>query len=229
MVFSDGVFSIGFVGGLYANTLDWGCTPKAVGVLGVFLLVPFSAVVGNVCYMRAAEAWGLSHKACVAASLVAIGVVVPLWGWGGLKKGSEVVALAGWYGLHMAPMQSFSRSLFGRLIPPGEEAAFFSVYELTNRGSSWLGPLVLSAVQQSTGSLALGFLYIAATTLGGCAGLLCLDVEGGARAAAAAGGGGGSGGGGGDGGDSAGLAAGPAEVVDIGGLTGAEPAKGERG
>ena len=128
-------------------------------------------------------------------------------------------------------MQSFSRSLFGRLIPAGEEAAFFSVYELTNRGSSWLGPLVLSAVQQSTGSLALGFLYIAATTLGGCAGLLCLDVEGGARAAAAAGGGGGSGGGGGDGGggDSAGLAAGPAEVIDNGDLNGVEPAKGGRG
>jgi UMF1 family MFS transporter len=186
MLFSDGVFSIGFVGGLYANgRVDWGCTPKAAGVLAVFLLVPVAAMVGNMIYLRVAETWGLSHKACVAASLVAIGVVVPLWGWGGLTRGSEVVALAGWYGLHMAPMQSFSRSLFGRLIPPGEEAAFFSVYELTNRGSSWLGPLVLSAVQQQTGSLALGFLYIAVMTLGGCVGLLCLDVEGGARAAAA--------------------------------------------
>ena len=217
MVFSDGVFSIGFVGGLYANgRVDWGCTPKAAGVLAVFLLVPFSAVLGNVAYMRAATAWRLSHRACVAASLAAIGCVVPLWGWAGLTKGGEVIALAAWYGFHMAPMQSFSRSLFGRLIPPGEEAAFFAAYELTNRGSSWLGPLVLSAVQQSTGSLALGFLYIAVTVLGGCAGLLCLDVDKGALAAAA----GAAGGGAPAESDGAALAAGAPALVNAGSLEG---------
>jgi UMF1 family MFS transporter len=217
MVFSDGVFSIGFVGGLYANgRVDWGCTPKAAGVLAVFLLVPFSAVLGNVAYMRAATTWRLSHRACVAASLAAIGCVVPLWGWAGLTKGGEVIALAAWYGFHMAPMQSFSRSLFGRLIPPGEEAAFFAAYELTNRGSSWLGPLVLSAVQQSTGSLALGFLYIAVTVLGGCAGLLCLDVDKGALAAAA----GAAGGGAPAESDGAALAAGAPALVNAGSLEG---------
>ena len=99
-----------------------------------------------------------------------------------------MIGLAAWYGFHMAPMQASSRALFAELIPPGQESAFFAFYELTNKGSSWLGPLVLSAVQQGTGSMAWGFLYVAGMTLGGCAGLLGLDVARGRQQAAAAGG-----------------------------------------
>jgi MFS-type transporter involved in bile tolerance (Atg22 family) len=41
MVGSDAIFSVGTIGGLYADTqVDWGCTPRQVGVLTMFILVP---------------------------------------------------------------------------------------------------------------------------------------------------------------------------------------------
>lgn len=48
---------------------------------------------------------------------------------------------------------SLSRSLFSQMIPVGFEAEFFTVYEITDRGTAWLGPLVFGLVNQSTGSM----------------------------------------------------------------------------
>ena len=39
------------------------------------------------------------------------------------------------------------------MIPPGKEAEFFSIYEVSERGASWLGPLAFGLVNQLTGSL----------------------------------------------------------------------------
>jgi UMF1 family MFS transporter len=62
--------------------------------------------------------------------------------------------------------------LYSQLVPPGEEAEYFALYTLGERGTSWLGPLVFSLVAQRTGSfrpailsliafLVLGFLVVA--------------------------------------------------------------------
>ena len=39
------------------------------------------------------------------------------------------------------------------MIPPGKEAEFFSIYEVGERGTSWIGPLAFGLVNQWTGSL----------------------------------------------------------------------------
>ncbi|MDQ3255208.1 MAG: MFS transporter, partial [Acidobacteriota bacterium] len=38
------------------------------------------------------------------------------------------------------------------MIPKGREASFFGIYEISERGTSWLGPLIFSIVVASTGS-----------------------------------------------------------------------------
>jgi UMF1 family MFS transporter len=43
--------------------------------------------------------------------------------------------------------------LFAQMIPAGKEAEFFSVYEVSERGTSWVGPLIFGLVVQWTGSL----------------------------------------------------------------------------
>ncbi|HEY6042750.1 MAG TPA: MFS transporter, partial [Anaerolineae bacterium] len=43
--------------------------------------------------------------------------------------------------------------LFAQMIPPGKEAEFFSFYEVSERGTSWLGPLLFGLVNQVLGSL----------------------------------------------------------------------------
>ena len=38
------------------------------------------------------------------------------------------------------------------MIPHGQESAYFSVYEISERGTSWIGPIVFGLAVQMTGS-----------------------------------------------------------------------------
>ena len=60
--------------------------------------------------------------------------------------------LAAGIGLVLGGSQALSRSLFSHLVPPGKEAEYFSAYEMSDRGMSWLGPLVFGLTYQLTGS-----------------------------------------------------------------------------
>ncbi|KAF4406405.1 MFS transporter [Streptomyces lycii] len=81
-------------------------------------------------------------------------------------------ALAAAIGLVLGGSQALSRSLFSHLVPRGKEAEYFSAYELSDRGTSWLGPLLFGLTYQLTGSyrdaiislvvfFALGFVLLA--------------------------------------------------------------------
>jgi UMF1 family MFS transporter len=65
-------------------------------------------------------------------------------------------------GCVMGGTQALSRSLYSQLIPPGREAAYFGVYQIANRGTSWVGPLMFGLVVQFTGSMRLGVLGLVA-------------------------------------------------------------------
>jgi UMF1 family MFS transporter len=55
-------------------------------------------------------------------------------------------------GLVLGGSQALSRSLFSQLIPAGKEAEYFSFYEMSDRGTSWLGPFLFGLTFQLTGS-----------------------------------------------------------------------------
>ena len=54
--------------------------------------------------------------------------------------------------LVMGGTQALSRSLFSVLIPQGREAEYFSLYEISDKGTSWLAPLLFGLTLQATGS-----------------------------------------------------------------------------
>jgi UMF1 family MFS transporter len=56
--------------------------------------------------------------------------------------------------------QALSRSLFAQMIPKDQEAEFFSFYEISERGTSWLGTFIFGFVNQQFGSLRLGILSL---------------------------------------------------------------------
>ena len=122
MFFSDGVFLVGSIGGLYANSrVDWGCFPKAYGVLLVFILVPLFAASFNVLYMKLSQRLNVPAERMLQFTLVVVGIVVPAWGFIGINTGLDVIILAVIWAAHMGPLQAFSRSVFASLIPPGKE------------------------------------------------------------------------------------------------------------
>ncbi|KAL7799140.1 autophagy-related protein 22-like protein [Trichoderma ceciliae] len=87
---------------------------------------------------------------------------VKRWGVVGLQQPWEMYPLAAVYGLVMGGLSSYCRSLFGELIPPGSEAAFYALYAITDKGSSIFGPAIVGAIIDKTGSIRPAFWFLAA-------------------------------------------------------------------
>ena len=49
--------------------------------------------------------------------------------------------------------QALSRSIFSQMVPKYKEAEFFSIYEISERGTSWLGPFVFGFMRETLGDL----------------------------------------------------------------------------
>jgi UMF1 family MFS transporter len=62
------------------------------------------------------------------------------------------------------------------MIPLGREAEYFSLYEVSERGTSWLGPLLFGLALQFTGSYRAAILSLAVFFISGLALLLRVDV-----------------------------------------------------
>ena len=84
------------------------------------------------------------------------------WGVFGLQQPWEMYPLAGIYGLVLGGLGSYCRSLYGELIPPGSEAAFYALYAITDKGSSVFGPTIVGAIIDRTGSIRPAFWFLAA-------------------------------------------------------------------
>ncbi|MDW5325829.1 MFS transporter [Plantactinospora sp. KLBMP9567] len=62
------------------------------------------------------------------------------------------VLLGGGIGIVLGGSQALSRSLFSQLIPKGKEAEYFGLYEISDKGTSWLGPLLFGLAYGMTES-----------------------------------------------------------------------------
>ncbi|MFP8906607.1 MFS transporter [Streptomyces atacamensis] len=119
-------------------------------LIGAILLVQVLAVVGALLLGRLAVRYGA--KRTILGSLVAWTATV---GAGYVLPAGEPVwffVLAAAIGMVLGGTQALSRSLYAQLVPPGKEAEYFSLYEVSDRGTSWLGPLVFGLTYQLTGS-----------------------------------------------------------------------------
>ncbi|MDG9706104.1 MFS transporter [Streptomyces sp. DH37] len=119
-------------------------------LIGAILLVQVLAVAGALLLGRLAVRYGA--KRTILGSLVAWTATV---GAGYVLPAGEPVwfyVLAAAIGMVLGGTQALSRSLYAQLVPPGREAEYFSLYEVSDRGTSWLGPLVFGLTYQLTGS-----------------------------------------------------------------------------
>jgi MFS transporter, UMF1 family len=63
-------------------------------------------------------------------------------------------------GLVLGGSQALSRSLFSQLIPKGKEGEYYGFYEISDKGTSWLGPLAFGLVFQLTHSYRVGLVSL---------------------------------------------------------------------
>ncbi len=118
-------------------------------LLGILLMVQFVAFFGALGFERVARAVGT--KRAILISLVGWGGVVT-YAYGFLRTVPQAWILAVFIALVMGGSQALSRSLFSQMIPRGREGSFFGLYEISERGTSWLGPIVFAEVVAYTGS-----------------------------------------------------------------------------
>ncbi|KAM3506126.1 hypothetical protein MY11210_007676 [Beauveria gryllotalpidicola] len=87
---------------------------------------------------------------------------VQRWGILGLQRPWEMYPLAAVYGLVLGGLGAYCRSLYGELIPPGFEAAFYALYAITDKGSSIFGPTIVGRIIDKTGSIRPAFWFLGA-------------------------------------------------------------------
>jgi UMF1 family MFS transporter len=119
-------------------------------LIATILLVQFVAFFGALLFGRVARSLG-SRRTIMGGLAVWMGVVCVGFF---LPEGELLpfLLLAVAIGLVMGGTQALSRSLFSQLIPPGKEAEYFGFYEISDRGTSWLGPFLFALTYQLTES-----------------------------------------------------------------------------
>ncbi|EMD68794.1 hypothetical protein GGP41_008789 [Bipolaris sorokiniana] len=82
-------------------------------------------------------------------------------GFLGLQQQWEMYPLGAVYGFVLGGLSSYCRALFGELIPPGYEAAFYALYAITDKGSSVFGPAIVGAITDAYGEIRPAFWFLA--------------------------------------------------------------------
>ncbi|MFH8619702.1 MFS transporter [Streptomyces sp. NPDC017979] len=147
LVYNDGVQTVISQASVYGSEeLGLGQTTLIVAVLLVQVLAVAGALwLGRLARTRGAKRVVLGSLAAWTAILAA-GYFLPA------GEPAWFFALAAGIGLVLGGSQALSRSLFSHLVPRGKEAEYFAAYEMSDRGLSWLGPLVFGLAYQLTGS-----------------------------------------------------------------------------
>ena len=118
-------------------------------LLGIFALAQIMAVVGSILFEYISRFLGAKKTIMICLSIWG-GIVVFAYGF--LDSQFQAWIMGAFIGLVLGSTQALSRSLFSQMIPKGRESSFFGLYEISEKGTSWVGNLVFAIVIASTGS-----------------------------------------------------------------------------
>ena len=135
-IYSDGASTIGTAAAVFASVeLNMGMNDVLIALLLVCLVAP----LGCVFFFLLSKKGGVGSKQIIFINLF-IFTCIPIYGMVGLQSQFEFYILSAVFGFVTGSLASFTRSLFSSMIPAGHEGEYFSFYELTDKGTAWLGP-----------------------------------------------------------------------------------------
>jgi len=123
----------------------------------VILLVQFAAFFGSLIFNWVAKVIG-SKRAIMASLVIWAGVLV--YAYGLLQTKLQFFVLGAVIAIVLGGSQALSRSVYSLMIPKGQEAEYFSLYEVSDKGTSWLAPLMFGLALQFTGSYRIAILSL---------------------------------------------------------------------
>jgi MFS transporter, UMF1 family len=172
LFYNDGIQSVILLSAVYGvSELEF----EQSTIIVAILMVQFVAFAGALALGRLARAFGA--KRVVLGSLVLWTLVVAAAY--SLEEGAtaQFFALAAFIGFVLGGSQALSRSLYSQMIPRGKEAEYFSLYEISERGTSWLGAVTFGTVNQLTGSYRAAILSLVVFFVVGFALLAAVNVR----------------------------------------------------
>merc|ERR1712062_710964 len=164
--FSDSYSTIASIGMVVAK-VDMGLGIIMLG--SAYVVITIFSGLGAILLPMFQKRMGYTVKTMVSIMIVWF-IVVAVYGWllkvmGGpvLNSWRQTVVFGFYailYGSAVGAAQSYSRVMFSMLIPKGRESEFFAFFEISDRGSSWLGPAIAAIFTTTTGETLHVFGYI---------------------------------------------------------------------
>lgn len=186
---SDAVATVSGTAILFAKT-SLGMDSAALALINV--IVTLSGIAGAFTWSKASRMARLSPSQTILAC-ICLFELIPLYGLlgyvpaiqrlgsFGLQQQWEMYPVGAVYGLVLGGLGAYCRALYGELVPPGSEAAFYALYAITDKGSSVFGPAVVGAITDATGDIRPAFWFLAVLIGAPIPLLMMVDVRRGKR------------------------------------------------
>ena len=142
------------------------------------LMVQFVAFFGAMAFSWLAGL--IDAKRAVVVSLV-IWTASLVYIYVSVKTTAQFFILAAVVGVVLGGSQALSRSLYAQLVPKSREAEYYSVYEVSDKGTSWLCPIIFGLTMQFTHSYRTAILSLVVFFIAGLLVLLKVDIPAGER------------------------------------------------
>ncbi len=121
------------------------------------LMVQFVGFAGAIAFNYIAKLVG-AKRAVMLSLAIWTGVLFAIYF--SVRTTAQFFWMAAVVGLVMGGSQALSRSLYSLMIPKGREGEYFSLYEISDKGTSWLCPLLFGLALQYTKSYRLAILSL---------------------------------------------------------------------
>ena len=170
LFYNDGIQTVIAISGTYA-ILELKLTE--ISLVIAILIVQVMALAGALLLAKLSNKIGAKKVILLTLVIWTLMVIITY----ALPAGQQnpYLVIAAGIGFVLGGSQALSRSLYSQVIPRSQEAQYFSFYEISERGTSWLGTLAFGIAFGLTGSYRQSVLLIIAFFVIG--GLLLLRVN----------------------------------------------------
>lgn len=165
---SDGFTTMTSTAVLFAKT---SLHMPASSLILIGIITPTSGILGSLAWPHLQRKFSLSNLTILVV-LVLLASLIPLYGclgflvqnssfrFGGLTTPGEMFGLAVVFGSVYGAFQGYARAFYAELIPRGEEARWYGLFSITDKSSSFVGPLVVGVIADLTGNIRYAFFFL---------------------------------------------------------------------
>jgi UMF1 family MFS transporter len=175
LIYNDAIQTVLAVAGQFGSD---GLKMPIAQLTTAILMAQFVGIFGAVGFSRLAARIGAQLAIAVSLAIWA-GILIYIYAF--VYTALQFFFVTAGVAIVMGGSQALSRSLFAQLVPKGKEAEYFSIYEISDKGTSWLGPAFYGLALQWTGSYRIAILSLIVFFVAGLAILSRVNVAKGER------------------------------------------------